>query len=176
MADRVEHLPDLAVAPFADGDLQRGTFLLPRARVYARARDVLRVAWDAPRVLTNVDGASVVLLAARLPPRVGARGAARGLGERWTLDAARRAVSSDRALSAGLGPAAVDHDASPKPREIVLVGHAEHARLVDPLDAVARMRQPGRQVAVVGQEQETFGVEVEPADGIDVLADSRRGR
>ena len=49
--------------------------------------------------------------------------------------------------------------------EIVVVGHAEHARLVDALDAVAWMGQLRRQIAVVGQEQQTFGVEVEPADG-----------
>ena len=57
-----------------------------------------------------------------------------------------------------------------EPVEIVRVGHAEHARLVDARDAVARMRQPRREVAVVGQQQQAFGVEVEPPDRIDVLA------
>ena len=57
-----------------------------------------------------------------------------------------------------------------EPIEIVLVGHAEDARLVDARDAVARMRQPRREVAVVGQQQQAFGVEVEPSDRVDVLA------
>ena len=44
--------------------------------------------------------------------------------------------------------------------------HARHA--------VARMREPRRQVAVVGQDQQALGVEVEPADGVDVLAHARQ--
>ena len=66
--------------------------------------------------------------------------------------------------------AAVDHDAAREPVEIVRVGHAEDARLVDARDAVARMGEPRRQVAVVGQQQQPFGVVVEPADRVDVLA------
>ena len=53
-----------------------------------------------------------------------------------------------------------------------LVRHAGDARLVGALDAVARMRQPRREVAVVGQQQQPLGVVVEPADRVDVLADA----
>ena len=37
---------------------------------------------------------------------------------------------------------------------------------------MARMCQAGGQVAIVGQQQQPFGFEVEAADGVDVLADA----
>ena len=50
-----------------------------------------------------------------------------------------------------------------------VVRHALHARLVDLLDLVARMRQARGQLAVVGEHQQPFRVVVEPPDRIDVL-------
>ena len=53
--------------------------------------------------------------------------------------------------------------------EIVRVRDAEHRRLVDPGDAVARVRQPRREVAVVHQQQQPFRFVVEPSDRVDVF-------
>ena len=75
-----------------------------------------------------------------------------------------------------LGPVSVDDDAARQAPQIVVVGHPEHARFVHARDAVARVRQAGGQVAVVGQQQQPFGIEVEPSDGIDVLADADESR
>ena len=67
--------------------------------------------------------------------------------------------------------AAVDHEAASKAVEIVVV-RAHRARAPDKR---ARPRgvdaSGGPPVAVVGQEQQTLGVEVEPPDGVDVLTD-----
>src|SRR5439155_20608958 len=52
---------------------------------------------------------------------------------------------------------------------IVSVGNAENAYVVDTGNAVTRMREPGGEVAVVGQQQQPFRIEVEAADRIDVL-------
>ena len=52
------------------------------------------------------------------------------------------------------------------------VGHAQHLRLVYALDLMPGMRQRGGEVAVVGENQQPFGIEVEPSDGIHVLADA----
>ncbi len=62
-----------------------------------------------------------------------------------------------------------------QPLDIVRVGHAEHVHFVD-----ARARRGSGwvsvrgELAVVGQQQQPFGIEVEPADRIDVLADAAR--
>ena len=52
----------------------------------------------------------------------------------------------------GPHPAAVDDDSALQPFQIVRVGDAENLRFVDPGDAVARMRQLCREVAVVHQQ------------------------
>jgi hypothetical protein len=91
MADRVAHLPHLAVAAFADRHDERG---------------LLGVA------------------AVGLQPDIG-----------------------------GLGSAPVDDETSRKAREIALVRDAEDARFIDARDTVARVREPRRQVAVVGEQQ-----------------------
>ena len=54
--------------------------------------------------------------------------------------------------------------------EVVRVGDAEHAGFVHARHAVTRMGEPRGEVAVVGQDQQTLGVEIEPADRIDVVA------
>ena len=71
-----------------------------------------------------------------------------------------------------IGAPAVDHQATREPIEIVRVGDAEHPRFVHARDVVARMREPRRQIAVVGQQEQAFRIEVEPADRVDVLADA----
>ena len=76
--------------------------------------------------------------------------------------------------SAAVSAAAVDRHAASQAIEIVGVGHAQHLGLVHARDTVARMRQARGEVAVVGQDQQPFGIEVEPADRIDVLADAGR--
>ena len=67
---------------------------------------------------------------------------------------------------------AVDDHPARQALEVVRIGNAEHFDLIDPLDLVARMGQGGGEVAVVGENQEPFGVEIEPADRIDVLPDT----
>jgi hypothetical protein len=56
--------------------------------------------------------------------------------------------------------------------EIVQVGHALHPHLVLALDAVTWMRQVCRQLPVAGEQEQSFGVIVEPSDRVDVLLDS----
>ncbi|GEM_PF-2043892 len=68
----------------------------------------------------------------------------------------------------------VDDEAAPEPIEVVLVGHAAHARVVLALDLVLRVEQPHGEFAVVGEQQEAFRVVVEAADGVDVVADLRQ--
>jgi hypothetical protein len=65
----------------------------------------------------------------------------------------------------GTGRAAVDGDTARQPIEVARVGDAQDARFVDPRDAVPRMREPGGEVAVVGQQQQPLRIEVEPPDG-----------
>ena len=58
----------------------------------------------------------------------------------------------------------------PGPRAVGCAGHLDQVGL---LDAEARVHQPIGQVAVVGQQQQPLAVLVEPADGVDALADVR---
>ncbi len=58
--------------------------------------------------------------------------------------------------------------------EIALVGHALDQRLVGALELVARMRDALGELAVVGEDDQPFGVVVEPADRIEVAADTGR--
>ena len=68
------------------------------------------------------------------------------------------------------GAAALDDDAARQPIDVVRVGHAEHLRFVHALDLVPGMGQRGGEIAVVGQNQQPFRIEIEPADRVDVLA------
>ena len=100
----------------------------------------------------------------------------------WRLRPSRSVITSvalvasrfigSSATSAGAHPPAVDHHPALQPIEIVRVGDAEHLRLVHARDAVARMRQPRREVAVVHQQQQPFRFVVQPADRVDVLLDA----
>ena len=64
---------------------------------------------------------------------------------------------------------AIDHQPARKAVEIVGVGHAEDARLVDARDLVARMREARREITVVGEQQQAFGLVVEPPDRVHVF-------
>src|SRR5262245_57075415 len=66
----------------------------------------------------------------------------------------------------------LDGDAAREPVEIVRVRNAQHPRLVNPGNAVPRVRQSRGEVAVIGQDQEPFGIKVQTADRIDILANS----
>ena len=68
------------------------------------------------------------------------------------------------------GPSSIDRDALGELRQIVLIGHSEDACFVDAGNAVARMRQSRGEIAIVGQDQEAFGFEIEPPHRIYVLA------
>ena len=66
--------------------------------------------------------------------------------------------------------AALDDDTAREALDVVRVGHAKHHRFVHALDLVARMGERGGQIAVVGQDEQPLGVEIEAPDGIDVFA------
>jgi hypothetical protein len=60
----------------------------------------------------------------------------------------------------------------PQTREGTAIGATSHACFVSPFDTVAGMREPRRQIAVIGQEQQPFGVVVEATDRVHVLPDA----
>ena len=72
----------------------------------------------------------------------------------------------------GQRPPAVDDDAVTQPLQIPFVGNALDECFVRPVQLVAGMRHPLGKVAVVGQDDQPFGIEVEPADRIEVPADA----
>jgi len=63
----------------------------------------------------------------------------------------------------------LDHHAAAEALHVVFVGRTGHACFVNPDDLMARVRQSRGQVAVVCENQQTFGVEVQTADWIDVF-------
>jgi hypothetical protein len=71
-------------------------------------------------------------------------------------------------------PAALDGHAAAQPLERVVTGHAAHPGVVLALHLVARMQQAGREVAVVGEQQQALRVVVETAHRVDVLAHLRQ--
>ena len=75
----------------------------------------------------------------------------------------------DQLGACGLRAVPIERDAPAQPVKGALIRHAGHARLVGALHAVTRVRQRGRQVAIVGQNQQPLGVVVEAADGIQVV-------
>ena len=69
---------------------------------------------------------------------------------------------------------AVDDHASPQTLDFVIVGNACDASFVDALDAVPRVGESRRQIAIVCEDQQPLGVEVEPANWIDVFASANQ--
>ena len=90
-------------------------------------------------------------------------------------------VAAAEDLDPGRGRSApLEEDAVPDLVEVLLAGLALDPDLVDLGHAVARVGQPEGQLAVVGEEQGPFRVEVEPPDRIDagreVLEQVQHGR
>jgi hypothetical protein len=67
-------------------------------------------------------------------------------------------------------PPAIEGNAPPEPLDGVVVRNAGHVCFVRALDAMPRMREHRGQFAVVREEQQAFGVVVEAANRVDVLA------
>jgi hypothetical protein len=63
----------------------------------------------------------------------------------------------------------LDHHAGAQALERVRGRDAAHAHVVLAFHFVARMHEPFGQLAVVGEQQQAFGVVVETSDGVDVL-------
>ena len=66
-------------------------------------------------------------------------------------------------------PFTFEWDAFAKQFDGMLVWHAGHVGFIGSLDAVSRMHEHCREVAVVGEQQQPLGVIVEPAYRVDVL-------
>jgi len=67
---------------------------------------------------------------------------------------------------------AFDVDATAEPLERTLVGRAFDARQILLVDDIPRMRQPVRQLAIIREEEQSFGVAVESPDGWTPAADA----
>jgi len=71
-----------------------------------------------------------------------------------------------------LRAAAVDRHPARQALDVVAVREPEHLDFVDACDAVAGMSELCRQIAVVGQQQQPLGFEVEAADRVDIFPDA----
>src|SRR5215475_1953404 len=69
-------------------------------------------------------------------------------------------------------PMPLNGDAAREPIKIVSVWSPQHFGFIDASDAMTRVGQPRCELAVVGENEQAFGVKVESADGVDVLPDS----
>jgi hypothetical protein len=67
------------------------------------------------------------------------------------------------------GPLAVEWNPLAQPFELVIVRYAADAHVVFPADPMPWMRETVCELAVVGQQQQSLGVVIEPADGINVI-------
>ena len=85
-----------------------------------------------------------------------------------SMTACAAAPAADARAAAGRRAGSVRRpsivDAAAQPLEIAIVRHAGDLRFVRALQLVARMRHALGEVAVVGEEDQAFGVVVEPAD------------
>ena len=70
----------------------------------------------------------------------------------------------------GRRAASLDGHAAAQPLEGIVAGHAAHPGVVLAFHLVARVQQAGREVAVVGEQQQALRVVVEAAHRVDVLA------
>jgi hypothetical protein len=71
------------------------------------------------------------------------------------------------------GAPPVDGHAARQPLQVVGIRHPGDHDFIDPRHAVARVRQPRREISVVGEQQQPFRVVIEATDRIDVLRHSR---
>ena len=89
------------------------------------------------------------------------------LGEREREPRRPRLPAPDPHDVEGARRAIVEDEAPAPAREIVRADVALDERLVHPRDAVPRVQQAVRERAIVGQEQRSFDVGVEPSDRIE---------
>ncbi len=80
----------------------------------------------------------------------------------------------DQSHAGWRGPAAFDRHPSPQALEVRLVWHASDAGVILPFHLMTRMEQALSQRAVVGQQHQSLGVVVEPADRVDVFTHVRQ--
>jgi hypothetical protein len=71
-----------------------------------------------------------------------------------------------------LRPRSIQEDSAPELLEILVGGRAHDDRFVDTFDGMTRMRQLRGKLAVTGQQQQPFAVEIEATDRINVLTDA----
>jgi hypothetical protein len=71
-----------------------------------------------------------------------------------------------------LRPAPVKRDSAAQPIDRIAIGHSGDVRFVRAFDPVPRVREHGGEIAVVGEQEESLGVEVETSDRVDVLANA----
>jgi len=71
---------------------------------------------------------------------------------------------------------AVQHDTFAQTLELVIIRDAEHTHVVRALELMARMRHHLGEVAVVGEQQQTFRVVVESADRIEISLHTELGQ
>jgi hypothetical protein len=69
-------------------------------------------------------------------------------------------------------PAAINQHTARKPAKVCVIGHTLHLRFVHAIDPMSRMHQARRKLAVVGQQQQSFGIEIESSHRINVLTRS----
>src|SRR5688500_13040546 len=72
-------------------------------------------------------------------------------------------------------PSAVEHDPLRQPLERAFVGNAFDTRLVLPRDGVARVGELRGEVAVARDDQQSFGLVIEPTHRIHVLTNAPLG-
>lgn len=84
-------------------------------------------------------------------------------------DEDRCAASLDQLDVRRTGSLAVDDHPATQTLDFVLVRYAGDASFVHPGDAVPRVREPRRQIPVVRENEQPLGIEVEPADWVDVF-------
>jgi len=82
---------------------------------------------------------------------------------------ARPQLGFDEPHGGGRRAAAVDVDATAQAVERRVVGHPAQPRVIFAFDLVTRVQQPFGQGPVVGEQNQPFGVVVEPPDRVDVL-------
>jgi hypothetical protein len=69
----------------------------------------------------------------------------------------------------GKGSPAIQHDSLPEAFDRFGVGCTRDAYLVRPFNAMSRMHELRSEVSVIRQQQQSFGVVVEPPDGVNVF-------
>src|SRR4030095_3371666 len=64
----------------------------------------------------------------------------------------------------------IEGDAGAQSLNRIAIGHTRDARFIRARHPMARVGEPGRQIAVIGEQQKAFRVVVEAPDAVDVIA------